>query len=113
MKRTAIVLHPKDDVATALRDLRTGDTVMVEINGRALEVVLLDDIPFGHKLALRHIRRGEHILKYGLPILKAREDIAIGRWVHTHNGRSDRWRPENETFGVLTETPGITPKEKE
>jgi altronate dehydratase small subunit len=112
MTRTAIVLHPKDDVATALRDLRKGDTVVVELNGRPLEVILRDDIPFGHKLALRNIARGEPILKYGLPILKAREDISTGQWVHTHNSRSDRWAPENETFGVLTERPGVSPKER-
>jgi hypothetical protein len=37
-----------------------------------------------------------------MPILKALQDIAVGQWVHTHNGRSDRWGPGNQDVGVIT-----------
>ena len=39
----------------------------------------------GHKYALRDIAAGENIVKYGVPIGRATEDIAPGQWVHTHN----------------------------
>lgn len=43
----------------------------------------------GHKYALRHIRKGENIIKYGCPIGHATADIPIGAHVHTHNVRTN------------------------
>ena len=42
----------------------------------------LDD---GHKYALRDIKAGENIIKYGNPIGHAIVDIAKGEHVHNHN----------------------------
>jgi len=42
----------------------------------------LDD---GHKYALRDIKCGENIIKYGNPIGHATEDIKCGEHVHSHN----------------------------
>ena len=39
----------------------------------------------GHKTALRDIKKGENIIKYGYPIGHALEDIKAGEHVHTHN----------------------------
>ena len=39
----------------------------------------------GHKYALRDIKKGENIIKYGNPIGHATADIAAGEHVHTHN----------------------------
>ncbi len=39
----------------------------------------------GHKYAVRPIRKGENVIKYGFPIGVATEDIAEGEHVHTHN----------------------------
>ncbi len=46
------------------------------------------DVPAGHKLALRDIKAGEKIVKYGFAIGIATKDIAKGEWVHTHNVRT-------------------------
>ncbi len=70
-------IHPSDDVAVALAPISKGE--------QALGVTALDDIPFGHKMALRPILRGEDVTKYGMPIGRATEDIPLGAWVHTHN----------------------------
>ena len=43
------------------------------------------EIPAGHKVALRDIKKGENVIKYGFPIGHATTDIAKGDWVHTHN----------------------------
>ena len=46
------------------------------------------DIPAGHKFALRDIKKGEYIIKYGEIIGRATKDVKKGEWVHTHNVKS-------------------------
>ena len=43
----------------------------------------------GHKYALRDIKAGENIIKYGNPIGHATEDIKQGEHVHTHNVKTN------------------------
>ena len=43
----------------------------------------------GHKYALRDIREGENIIKYGQPIGHATCDIKTGEHVHTHNVKTN------------------------
>ena len=74
-------IAPKDLVAVALRPLKAGETV--SYGGG--EVTLRDDLPMGHKAALRDIRKGEAVIKYGFPIGEATEDIPEGAHIHTHN----------------------------
>ena len=38
-----------------------------------------------HKIALIDIKAGGVVLRYGEPIVQARDDIGKGRWVHVHN----------------------------
>lgn len=87
----ALVLHPQDNVATALRDLAAGQTVHVG-DSSAPQVRLVQDIPLCHKFALQPIASGAAIRKYGEPIGQATHDIAAGEHVHVHNLRSSRAR---------------------
>jgi galactarate dehydratase len=43
---------------------------------------LRERVPQGHKVALVDIAAGAPVLRYGIPIGHALEDIAAGRWVH-------------------------------
>lgn len=61
-------IHPRDNVAVLLK--------------------AAGEIPAGHKVALRPIRVGEAVIKYGDPIGRATQDIAPGEHVHTHNLRT-------------------------
>lgn len=70
-------IHPRDNVAVALRELRRGE--------RALDVTLSCDVPAGHKFALLPIALGEDVVKYGCPIGRATKAIGPGEWVHSHN----------------------------
>lgn len=79
--KLAIVVDARDNVATAIRDLKAGNCV--ELEGGA--VTLASDVPFGHKFALVDIARGGRVIKYGAWIGRAREDIARGAHVHVHN----------------------------
>ena len=100
MNNVAILLHPSDHVATALKDLKAGDTIAVRLGETTYSVILREDIAFGHKYALRDIAEGEEILKYGLPIGRALQEIRAGEWVHVHNCRSEHFGFRHETYGI-------------
>jgi altronate hydrolase len=68
-------------VAVALQPLAANEAVSYG----AGEVTPLSDIPMGHKVALRDIKKGEPVIKYGFPIGEATEDIPKGGHVHSHN----------------------------
>jgi altronate dehydratase small subunit len=87
----ALLLHPDDNVATAVADLAAGENLVVA----ATNITLPEPVPFGHKLALKDIRSGEDIIKYGETIGRATAPIKKGAHVHVHNveglrGRGDR-----------------------
>lgn len=65
----------------ALKPLTCGETITCD----GESVTLLEDIPQGHKVALKDISKDSPILKYGLPIGKATADIKKGQWIHTQN----------------------------
>lgn len=69
-----IKINPSDNVAVAINALEKGRTV--EIDG--VEIVLGTDVPAGHKFALRDIKEGENVVKYGFPIGHARHDVKQG-----------------------------------
>ena len=87
-----LIIHPRDNVAVALKDLAPGTGVDVRIGGRAHRIGILDSIPANHKLALVRIRRGASVVKYGEPIGEATATIRPGAHVHIHNVRSRRIR---------------------
>ena len=90
MSRKAILLHVKDNVATALTNLKKGEQINASLDEVSADVTLHEDIDFAHKYALRNIAKGEEVIKYGMPIGKALSDIRAGDWVHIHNCRSQR-----------------------
>ncbi len=100
MARKAMLLDAKDNVATAVVELKAGEAVNVSLGELSIEVRLREDIPFGHKYALRDIAVGEEILKFGMPIGKALSSIKAGEWVSIHNCRSDRYGFHNERYGA-------------
>ena len=100
MSQKAILLNVKDDVATALTDLKEGETIDVSLDVVSSTTVLREDIQFGHKYALHDIAQGEDILKYGLPIGQALADIQAGQWVHVHNCRSEHFGFHREQYGL-------------
>jgi hypothetical protein len=83
MKR-AIIVSPRDNVATVLEDVVTGDTVKTTGEER-LEVKAVEDIPTGHKIALADLETGDLVFKYGCAIGRTIRFIGKGSHVHTHN----------------------------
>jgi altronate hydrolase len=80
-----LLLHPDDNVAVALVDLTAGSRITLW-DGRTLPV--MDDVPFGHKVAVSAIAPGAAVIKYGYPMGRATAPIRPGQWVHTHNVRT-------------------------
>ncbi len=79
-----IRIHPDDNVAVALTDLRAGE----RLNADGLSVTAAEEVARGHKIALQSIRAGEAVVKYGNPIGIASAEIEKGAWVHVHNVRT-------------------------
>ena len=76
-----VKINQNDNVAVALRPIEAGETLQVA----GTEVTTQEEIPQGHKFALKPIKAGEEVVKYGFRIGYAKEDIQAGKWVHVHN----------------------------
>lgn len=90
----ALKVNDLDNVATAFDNgICRGDKVEIrDKKGGTTEICVGADIPYGHKIALRDIRKGEHIIKYGESIGLASVDIKEAQYVHVHNIESERGR---------------------
>ncbi|WP_142848128.1 UxaA family hydrolase [Telmatospirillum sp. J64-1] len=89
-----LVHNPKDSVGVVVvEDVTAGMTLngWVTDTDETIHVVAKDDIPLGHKVALRDIAEGETILKYGHDIGKAVAAIPQGGHAHVHNVKTKRW----------------------
>ena len=49
------------------------------------------DIPIGHKLAIKELKNGDTVLKYGTDIGRVVADIGLGEHAHVHNIKTKRW----------------------
>ncbi len=79
--RTHIYINPADNVVVAVEDLHAG----VRVSANSYSVILREDIPAGHKIALTDLAEGDPVIKYGAPIGRATRPIAAGEWVNeTH-----------------------------
>lgn len=58
---------------------------------RLIEFSAKSHIPIGHKLAIKPIKYGDTIIKYGVDIGKAVADIGAGEHLHVHNVKTKRW----------------------
>lgn len=91
--KQVFVIEKEDNVGTSVGEpIKKGDEVGTV--GRVTDLTLTStaDIPYGHKIALKDIPKGDTILKYGLSIGNALDDIKAGDHVHTHNVESNRGR---------------------
>jgi (2R)-sulfolactate sulfo-lyase subunit alpha len=88
-----LIHDEKDDVGVAVVDIKAGE----KVTGRTLdthensEVTALEDVPLGHKIALRDFSEGDTVIKYGQDIGKVVAQIKKGAHVHVHNLKTKRW----------------------
>lgn len=83
-----LMMAEDDSVSTAVEDLEAGTEVAFDDR----RIVISEDVPFGHKIALESHDVGDAIRKYDEVIGTASASIEPGEWVHTHNCDSTRGR---------------------
>ena len=89
------VVHDEHDSVgvVVVEGLKSGQSLTGWImdQDRMMEFDAKSDIPIGHKLAIREIRSGDTIVKYGVDIGRAVADIGPGEHLHVHNVKTKRW----------------------
>lgn len=89
------VLHEaKDTVAVVVvEDVKANQalTGWIMDEDRKIELRARQDIPIGHKLALKDMAVGDTIYKYGVDIGKVVSPIKAGEHAHVHNIKTKRW----------------------
>ncbi|MBI9046284.1 MAG: UxaA family hydrolase [Anaerolineaceae bacterium] len=98
MKKGILLHEDSDDVGVATSDLLAGEEVQaVTLEGKPVtSIKLMNDIPLGHKVAMRELAEKKHIMEYGRAIGYASVDIAAGVHVHVHNIKSLRWAGKSQ-----------------
>lgn len=88
-----LVHDAADTVGVATGDLKAGELARGRYmdTQQAIEVQALEDIPLGHKIALKQHAIGSSVIKYEHDIGKVVADIRRGQHVHVHNLKTRRW----------------------
>ncbi len=102
-------IEAADNVATALEEIKDGETATILGDHREgmTEIKALEDIPVGHKIALKDIADREEIRKYDVVIGGATKPIPMGSWVHLHVMKS-LYDERSSHLDVLTGAPKDT-----
>ena len=82
MNNNALKVNPSDNVVIAIKQIVCGEDIVVD--GVKL-LAAAEDVAASHKVALSDIKAGGMVIRYGEPIVQARDDIRKGQWVHVHN----------------------------
>jgi altronate dehydratase small subunit len=93
MKIKAVVLAPHDNVGIALTDLHAGSELELNYGAHSFQVKLAEPIPYQHKFSVSAIGLGEEIIKDGVFIGVATDEIQAGRHIHVHNMTGRRSKP--------------------
>ncbi len=89
------VVHDEGDSAgvVVVEGVKSGDTLIgwVMDQDKTLEFAARQDIPIGHKLAIKPLGAGDTVIKYGVDIGKTIAPIGVGEHLHVHNVKTKRW----------------------
>jgi len=107
MPPAVLRVHPEDSVAVALRPVSTGERLPMGED----DLVAAQDIPQGHKIALRPHGPGDAVIRYGHSIGRAETGIAPGEHVHSHNLRTALGTGESYSYEPASAPPAPAPRE--
>lgn len=85
MKR-GLLIDERDNVGIVIDRVVPGDKI--EIGGKV--ITALDTIELPHKIALVDLKPGDHVIKYGVVMGYATQNIKAGQHVHVHNVDSEK-----------------------
>ena len=95
MRNTDIIIHDdKDNVGVVVIDSTIKDqeySCWIMESDKTKKIQSINNIPLGHKIALKDFKEGDTILKYGHDIGKVVASIKKGDHVHVHNVKTKKW----------------------
>ena len=95
MSNTDIIIHDdKDNVGVVVIDLTKKDqeySCWIMESDKTVKIQSINNIPLGHKIALKDFKVGDTNLKYGHDIGKVVASIKKGDHVHVHNVKTKKW----------------------
>ncbi len=95
MSAPHILVHDRRDNVgvVVVEDLAAGADMLAVIteDDSDFRIEAKQAIPIGHKIALKDLKVGDTVIKYGEDIGKVVAPIAKGEHVHTHNLKTKRW----------------------
>jgi (2R)-sulfolactate sulfo-lyase subunit alpha len=89
-----VVHDEKDSVGVVVVEgVKSGDelTGWIMDQDKEIKVRAANDIPIGHKLAVRELKADDTVIKYSTDIGRAVAQIKVGEHAHVHNIRTKRW----------------------
>ena len=90
-----LLVHDKaDNVGVVVVENLTAGTDMlcrVTEDNSTFRLTVLDDVPIGHKVALKDLSEGDTAIKYGEDIGRMVGAATKGQHVHVHNLKTKRW----------------------
>ena len=89
-----LVHDHKDNVGVVVVEgLKAGTDMLcvVTADNSSFRLKSAEDVPIGHKIALRDLKSGDTAIKYGEDIGKIVADVGTGGHVHVHNLKTKRW----------------------
>ncbi len=90
-----LLVHDKHDNVgvVVVEDLSKGDEMLCVVteDDSDFTMVVQEDVPIGHKVALKDLGKGDTIIKYGEDIGQMIAAAARGEHVHVHNLKTKRW----------------------
>ena len=88
----AFLAHNEGDmVAVAVQDVAPGERLVIYLDSdREARIVVAEEIPLGHKVALVDLDADVEVIEYGVRVALTRQPIKAGQLVHVHNVRSAR-----------------------
>lgn len=81
MQTKFLKINTADNVAVAIVNLPKGESMTID----GVAITLKEDVPAGHKFALKDFAEGENVIKYGYPIGHTLKAIEAGCWINENN----------------------------
>ena len=89
------VVHDENDSVgvVVVEGVKAGDTLdgWIMDQDKEITVKAANDIPIGHKLAIRALAANATVIKYGVDIGHAVAPIRVGEHAHVHNIKTKKW----------------------
>jgi (2R)-sulfolactate sulfo-lyase subunit alpha len=89
-----LVHDPNDNVGVVVVEgLEAGTEMLCVVthDDSDFRLVARQTVPIGHKVALRDLKAGDTVIKYGHDIGRVVADVRQGEHVHVHNLKTKRW----------------------